>query len=217
MKIMQITKQGDSFILSDSNGAVAAFGFPDINAAINGAKIYGANIVYVVEVNDSIDNPIRFDWGVDLRTPKMLVYDKPCPVDFGNVQCVQCVECYGPPEYTDEQIATLNADRAAGLAQDATGCSDTSRVLIELLARRDAHGKAKYGTSLDRTDLSLVDWLQHQTEELLDGAGYAQAAKREAERLLRVEAPLRKLIEGLQESPPRIHNPSLRTLVDLLQ
>ena len=95
--------------------------------------------------------------------------------------------------------------------------SDTSRVLIELLARRDAHGKAKYGTTLDRTDLSLADWLQHQTEELLDGAGYAQAAKREAERLLRIEAPLRKLIEGLQESPPRIHNPSLRALVDLIK
>ena len=140
-----------------------------------------------------------------------------------------CVECYGVPDYTEEQVAILNAERKMGelsikvdtsavseAIRQVLEVSDTSRILIELLARRDAHGKAKYGTSLDRTDLSLVDWLQHQTEELLDGAGYAQAAKREAERLLRIEAPLRKLIEGLQESPPRIHNPSLRTLVDLL-
>lgn len=166
---------------------------------------------HLVELEDSIDNRIRFDWGVDLRMPKNMVYDKP------RCNYPGCVECNGPPEYTDEQIATLNADRAAELAQQATGCSDTSRVLIELLARRDAHGKAKYGTSLDRTDLSLVDWLQHQTEELLDGAGYAQAAKREAEKLLALEAPLRKLIGHLQENPPRIHNPSLRALVDLLQ
>lgn len=110
-----------------------------------------------------------------------------------------------------------NAERAATEVQSMTGCSDTSRILIELLARRDAHGRAKYGTSLDRTDLSLVDWLQHQTEELLDGAGYAQAAKREAEKLLALEEPLRKLIGHLQENPPRIHNPSLRALVDLLQ
>lgn len=171
---MQITKQGDSFVLPDSNGAVAAFGFPDLNAAINGAKIYGANIVYVVEVNDNIDDRIRYDWGA-------------------------------------------NFDPSIHPVAGEGGCSDTTNSLIELLARRDAHGKAKYGTSLDRSDLSLADWLQHMTEELLDAAGYAQAAKREAERLLSAEEPLRKLIGHLQENPPRIHHPSLRALVDLLR
>lgn len=157
---------------------------------------------------ETADDRIRHDWDVNFDN-----------IEEIGVRCGNplCVECYGVPDYTEEQVAILNADRAATEVQSMTGCSDTSRILIELLARRDAHGRAKYGTSLDRTDLSLVDWLQHQTEELLDGAGYAQAAKREAERLLRIEAPLRKLIEGLQESPPRIHNPSLRTLVDLLQ
>lgn len=58
--------------------------------------------------------------------------------------------------------------------------SEVTRQLIE----RDAHGQRKYGTSLDRTDLSLGDWLQHQAEELMDGAGYALAAKREYERLV---------------------------------
>lgn len=157
---------------------------------------------------ETADDRIRHDWDVDFDN--VMSYGGRC----GNPLCV---ECYGVPDYTDEQVAALNADRAAAEAQSMTGCSDTSRMLIELLARRDAHGKAKYGTSLDRTDLSLADWLQHQTEELLDGAGYAQAAKREAEKLLALEAPLRKLIGHLQENPPRIHNPSLRALVDLLQ
>lgn len=56
--------------------------------------------------------------------------------------------------------------------------SATTAALIDLLRQRDAHGLAKYGTTLDRTDLSLRDWLQHQVEELLDGAGYAMAAIR---------------------------------------
>jgi hypothetical protein len=56
--------------------------------------------------------------------------------------------------------------------------SDTTRSLIALLVQRDQHGRAKYGTTLDRTDLTLSEWLQHMTEELLDGAGYALAAKR---------------------------------------
>ena len=76
--------------------------------------------------------------------------------------------------------------------------SDTTRTLIDQLAARDAKGRQKYGTSLDRTDLSLVDWLQHQSEELMDGAGYALAAKREAERLLRIEKWAYEVVEQLQ-------------------
>jgi hypothetical protein len=60
--------------------------------------------------------------------------------------------------------------------------SEVTRQLIE----RDRHGREKYGQTLDRTDLKLADWLQHQAEELMDGAGYALAAKREAEKLMEV-------------------------------
>ena len=127
----------------------------------------------------------------------------------------ECVECNGPPDYTEEQVEVLNQHHE--IESKLGSASIVTRDLIIQLLTRDAHGKAKYGTSLDRTDLSLADWLQHQTEELLDGAGYAQAAKREAEKLLALEAPLRKLIGHLQENPPRIHDPSLRALVDLLQ
>lgn len=56
--------------------------------------------------------------------------------------------------------------------------SDTTRELIRQLVERDRKGLAKYGTTLDRSDLTRNEWLQHMTEELLDAAGYAQAAKR---------------------------------------
>lgn len=70
--------------------------------------------------------------------------------------------------------------------------SATTQLLIEMLTQRDAHGLAKYGTTLDRTDLTPAQWLQHLTEELLDGAGYAQAMLREFRALIAIDpAPLR--------------------------
>jgi len=60
--------------------------------------------------------------------------------------------------------------------------SDIAASVVDQVLDRDAHGQRKYGVSLDRTDLDTPDWLQHMAEELLDGAHYALAAKREIER-----------------------------------
>ena len=35
----------------------------------------------------------------------------------------------------------------------------------------------KYGTNLDRTDLSTLDWIQHAQEELMDGILYLEKMK----------------------------------------
>lgn len=42
------------------------------------------------------------------------------------------------------------------------------------LAERSATGIKKYGTTMERTDLSRLDWLRHAQEELLDGAVYLE-------------------------------------------
>ena len=44
------------------------------------------------------------------------------------------------------------------------------------LLRRSELGIAKYGTTLDRADLNLRDWLQHAYEETLDQANYLKRA-----------------------------------------
>lgn len=49
---------------------------------------------------------------------------------------------------------------------------------VRALRERSHVGIAKYGVMLDRTDLSLRDWLQHALEETLDKANYLQAAIR---------------------------------------
>lgn len=71
--------------------------------------------------------------------------------------------------------------------------------LVDRLHQRDAVGLAKYGVSLDRRDLSIEDWLDHQTEELLDGAGYAQAAKREIVKLRAQLQRYRGALDTLRE------------------
>lgn len=47
----------------------------------------------------------------------------------------------------------------------------------ELLQSRMEVGFKKYGTTTERTDLTLGDWLQHLQEELLDAAVYIQKLK----------------------------------------
>ncbi len=40
-------------------------------------------------------------------------------------------------------------------------------------------GEKKYGTTMDRNDLSLLEWLQHLQEELCDAAVYVEKLKQE--------------------------------------
>ena len=46
--------------------------------------------------------------------------------------------------------------------------------VINKLRTRAAAGKAKYGTTMERDDLTYAEWLQHLQEELLDAAVYVQ-------------------------------------------
>jgi histidinol dehydrogenase len=47
------------------------------------------------------------------------------------------------------------------------------------LKERSDVGIRKYNTTLDRTDLSLLDWLEHAKQEALDFALYLERIKRE--------------------------------------
>src|SRR5690606_33768775 len=120
-------------------------------------------------------------------------------------------------EELHEELRQEFYQRALNAIQAVTGVSATTATLIAQIIERDTHGKAKYGTTLDRTDLSLADWLQHQAEELADGAGYALAAKREAEKLLAIKKAAHRLVMGLNEHTPRLNHDALKELNELLK
>jgi hypothetical protein len=49
--------------------------------------------------------------------------------------------------------------------------------VIDKFVSRAKFGKNKYGTDLDRTDLSIIDWITHVQEELHDGILYLEKLK----------------------------------------
>ncbi len=51
--------------------------------------------------------------------------------------------------------------------------------VIDKFKARAAVGKAKYGTDLDRKDLSILEWIQHAQEEHMDAILYLEKLKKE--------------------------------------
>ena len=51
--------------------------------------------------------------------------------------------------------------------------------VIHKFMERSAFGMKKYGTNLDRTDLSVLDWIQHAQEEHMDAILYLEKLKKE--------------------------------------
>jgi hypothetical protein len=51
--------------------------------------------------------------------------------------------------------------------------------VVRKYQQRSEIGIRKYGTTLDRTDLSLDNWLQHVQEELMDATLYIERLRKE--------------------------------------
>lgn len=49
-----------------------------------------------------------------------------------------------------------------------------NQAVIKKLRERANRGGKKYGVTMDRTDLTELQWLQHAQDELLDGAVYLE-------------------------------------------
>jgi hypothetical protein len=67
----------------------------------------------------------------------------------------------------------------------------TDSVVFEIIkefGERAQKGYDKYGTDMDRTDLSVTDWAQHLREELMDGLVYLTRLKKD---ILLLEEELR--------------------------
>jgi hypothetical protein len=62
---------------------------------------------------------------------------------------------------------------------DLSNTDTVVRSIIDKFLQRSAVGKQKYGTDLDRKDLSTHDWINHAQEELMDGILYLEKLKQE--------------------------------------
>lgn len=50
--------------------------------------------------------------------------------------------------------------------------------VVASFQQRSEIGIKKYGVTLDRTDLGLLDWVQHTQEELMDAVLYLEKLKK---------------------------------------
>ena len=50
--------------------------------------------------------------------------------------------------------------------------------VISAFQKRAEIGQVKYGKTLDRNDLTFLQWIQHAQEELMDGILYLEKIKR---------------------------------------
>ena len=50
--------------------------------------------------------------------------------------------------------------------------------IVKKFLERSELGQKKYGTTLDRTDLKTLDWINHAQEELMDGILYLEKLKK---------------------------------------
>ena len=53
------------------------------------------------------------------------------------------------------------------------------QAVVDKFITRAKFGKQKYGTDLDRQDLSLLEWIQHAQDEMHDGILYLERIKQE--------------------------------------
>ena len=51
--------------------------------------------------------------------------------------------------------------------------------IIKQFEERSEAGKTKYGTDLDRTDLSLLEWVEHAKQEHMDAILYLEKLKQQ--------------------------------------
>ena len=65
----------------------------------------------------------------------------------------------------------------------STGDSVVDAV-IHKFAERSRIGQVKYGKTLDRSDLSVHDWIAHAQDELMDGILYLEKLKQETTRVV---------------------------------
>ena len=66
------------------------------------------------------------------------------------------------------------------------------------IQQRAAVGKNKYGVTMERTDLTLFEWLQHLQEELMDAAVYVQRLMEDASATIGTTTPEDRIEEALQ-------------------
>lgn len=68
----------------------------------------------------------------------------------------------------------MSSERHAELSVTEKDIDSVVMSVLHKFVERSRFGKQKYGTDLDRTDLSVLDWIRHAQEEHMDAILYLE-------------------------------------------
>ena len=64
------------------------------------------------------------------------------------------------------------------MSSPVTASDSVVKAVVDKFLARSQVGIQKYGTTLDRNDLSVLEWIQHAQEEHMDAILYLEKLKR---------------------------------------
>ena len=106
----------------------------------------------------------------------------------------QCGPCSGIKEERKEVVSVTETKKTSPVSEEV--CSDPIvEAVVKQLRSRSEAGLLKYGTTLERNDLTFEQWIQHTQEELMDAINYLERLKvgyKEASQIFNLFATLPK-------------------------
>lgn len=81
--------------------------------------------------------------------------------------------------YLDEHIKDITVNNEEILEFSKLSNDSIVNKVVESFIERSNVGFVKYGTNLDRKDLSVLDWLNHAQQEAMDFVLYLEKLKQE--------------------------------------
>jgi hypothetical protein len=94
--------------------------------------------------------------------------------------CCDKIEYFLWRYFSDRLLINIMSDKL--LSSQLNQVSPPKDSIVESICakflQRSAVGWKKYGTTLDREDLSVLDWIEHAQEELMDGMLYLEKLKK---------------------------------------
>lgn len=94
-------------------------------------------------------------------------------------RAIDKIENHQPFRTEREPQSPISVKKTVTFMQEEMKTNDSVvNSIISQFAERSRVGYEKYGTTLDRTDLSLLDWVQHAQEEMMDGILYLEKIKK---------------------------------------
>ena len=79
----------------------------------------------------------------------------------------------------DEQLVSERSSQQLNLeVEDLKTLDSVVTSVMQKYIQRSLIGKKKYGTTLDRDDLTIVEWINHTQEELMDATLYLEKLKK---------------------------------------